>query len=124
MAAPVTESGLTFPMRGERVTVVSTDDGIVVRDRDGTEIGTVQLERMDGNILFIKRLCIEEARRGYGAGTETAQLLLAAAAETAPAVRAWAPPDLGLAVYFWIRMGLRPLHGEGPDGGIWFERAL
>jgi hypothetical protein len=41
-----------------------------------------------------------------------------------PSRALWAPPDLGLAVYFWSRMGLRPLNGPGPDGGIWFERVL
>ena len=118
------EAGLTFPMRGQRVSVVSTGKGIEVLDREGSRIGAVELVRMDGDTLFIKTLCIDESRRGYGAGTETAQLLLKAAAGNASMVRAWAPPDLGLAVYFWIRMGLQPLHGEGPDGGIWFERSL
>ena len=52
----------------------------------------------------------------------TFSLFLAAAAPAYAEIKAWAPPDLGLAVYFWVRMGLSPLHGEGPDGGIWFER--
>ena len=46
-------------------------------------------------------------------------LLLTAACDNAgvPLLRAWAPPHLGLSVYFWIRMGFSPLHGEGPEGG-------
>lgn len=120
----MTEAGLKFPMRGERVSLVSTADGLQVLDSDGKQIGTLKLERTDDDVLFVKSLCIDKARRGYGAGTEAAQLILAAAAGTMSIVRAWAPPNLGLAVYFWIRMGLHPLHGEGPDGGIWFERTL
>ena len=85
---------------------------------------TVQLEWPTARELIIRTLCIDSARRGYGAGTEAAQMLLEAARGKADTVRAWAPPDLGLAVYFWIRMGLQPLHGEGPEGGIWFERTL
>jgi GNAT superfamily N-acetyltransferase len=79
----------------------------------------------EGDRLFIAELCIQPACRGYGLGTETARLVREAA-EAGPwrVLRAWAPPDLGLAVYFWCRMGLRPLHGEGPDGGIWFERTV
>ena len=73
--------------------------------------------------LMIRSLCIDEPHRSYGAGSE-AVLLFNRACDAAgvPLVRTWAPPDGGLAVYFWIRMGYRPLHGEGPEGGLWFER--
>jgi len=110
-----------FPLAGERVTVVRGAQGIVIEDRDGTPIGTVELEHAGEGEVFIKSVCIEESKRGYGAGTEATRLLLEAAAEAGTVVRAWAPPDLGLAVYFWIRMGLRPLHSAGPNGGILFE---
>ena len=77
-----------------------------------------------GGAPVIERLCIDEGARGYGAGSEAAALLLDALARRHAVARAWAPPDRGLAVYFWIRMGFRPLAGEGPHGGLWFERAL
>jgi hypothetical protein len=117
-------NAIAFPLAGERVSIVEGDTGIEVRDGTGAPIGSVILE-YEGNSVFIRALCIEEERRGYGAGSEGAQLLIAAAtAAGVETVSAWAPPNLGLAVYFWIRMGLRPKHGEGPDGGIRFERAL
>jgi hypothetical protein len=75
--------------------------------------------------LVVESLCIDEALRGYGRGSDAARMLTSmAAARGWRRLRAWAPPDRGLAVYFWVRMGLRPLFGDGPDGGIWFEREL
>ncbi len=98
--------------------------GRVLRMADGVAAGRVEL-RAAGDELFIARLEVDPAFRGYGLGSESARLLRQRA-ETGHwrTLRAWAPPHLGLSVYFWNRMGLRPLHGEGPDGGIWFERVL
>lgn len=97
---------------------------LVVSLGDGQAAGTISLEAgSEPQVLLIHRLCIDEGRRGYGAGSEAARLLLrAAVASGYSTVRAWAPGARGLALYFWVRMGLRPLHGEGPDGGIWLER--
>jgi hypothetical protein len=68
---------------------------------------------------------VEPAARGYGLGSEAAGLLRDAAARAGFAtLRARSHPDLGLSVYFWTRMGLHPLVGPGPEGGIWFEREL
>lgn len=80
---------------------------------------------VEDDSLVIDALCINETERGYGLGSESARLLIAAAATGAwSRVRAPAPPDRGLAVYFWSRMGLHPRFGERPAGGIWFEREL
>ncbi len=116
---------LTLPMRGERIRLEERNGEVaVVGQVEGDTVGQVVLEEQ-GEALFVRSLCIDEARRGYGLGSETARLLRRAAAEAGwGMLRAWAPPDRGLAVYFWCRMGFRPLHGEGPDGGIWFERRL
>ncbi|MDZ7726708.1 MAG: hypothetical protein U5Q44_00135 [Dehalococcoidia bacterium] len=80
----------------------------------------------DGS-LNVASLCVDKERRGYRLpGSEAARLLVDAAADAGYHARitAWAPPDNGLAVYFWYRMGLRALHGEGPNGGLRFERTL
>lgn len=97
----------------------------VRRLADGKDVGSAEVEANEGGELTILGLCIAEADRSYGAGSEAAWLLVRAA-EMAGYVRlrAWAHPTLGLSVYFWIRMGFRPRHGEGPEGGIWFERRL
>lgn len=114
---------LALPFVGERFRIER--DGVslgVIRLSDGSRVGTMELEpRSDG--LFVKSLCIDPEHRGYGAGSEAATLLNRLCDEAdVSVVTAWAAPNLGLSVYFWIRMGFRPLHGEGPEGGIWFER--
>lgn len=96
----------------------------ILRSRDGLSLGTVELEG-SGTTLTVTSLCIDPSHRGFGAGSEAAALVREGAAEAGwEVMRAWAPPTAGLAVYFWLRMGLRPLHGEGPQGGLWFERRL
>ena len=111
--------------RGERFDLVPAGPAslTVRRLADGEAVGTAEVEADDGRGLTIHGLCIDEAYRSYGAGSEAAWLLVRAA-ETAgfARLRAWAHPSLGLSVYFWIRMGFSPRHGEGPEGGIWFER--
>ncbi len=92
------------------------------RGRRGV-IGEVAVD-LSGETPFIERLCIDEEARGYGAGSGAATALLRTLARRYDVVRAWAPPDRGLAVYFWVRMGFRPVPGEGPDGGLWFEQVL
>ena len=114
---------LVLPQKGERFSLERGADGAsVIRLSDGIAVGKLQLEVGD-QALLVRALCIEEPFRSYGAGSEAALLLNRACdAAGVPLVRTWAPPDRGLAVYFWIRMGYRPLHGEGPEGGLWFER--
>lgn len=114
---------LPLPITGERFQLERAGGYVsVVRLVDGASVGRLELEpHPDG--LFVKALCIDDEHRSYGAGSEAALLLnRLCEASGVPAVRAWAAPNLGLSVYFWIRMGFHPLHGEGPDGGIWFER--
>ncbi|OAI41030.1 hypothetical protein AYO38_04730 [bacterium SCGC AG-212-C10] len=104
----------------------AAEDGAleIARLSDNAAVGVVELEpRPDG--VFVRRLEVAPEHRGYGAGSEAANLLReAAAAGGARVLRAWAAPNLGLSVYFWSRMGLRPLFGDGPNGGIAFERRL
>lgn len=114
---------LALPAEGARFRLERGSSGVaVIRLTDGVAVGRMQLETRDGG-LFVRSLCIDAEHRGYGAGSEAATLLNRLCDEAkVPAVKAWAAPNLGLSVYFWIRMGFRPLHGEGPEGGIWFER--
>ena len=122
----VTLPQLGLPLQGSRIRIEKTNRtcASVVRLADELIVGSFELE-VEGSTLTIRSLCIEPPYRSYGAGSEAAQLLIAAA-ETAgfTHARAWAHPKLGLSAYFWGRMGLRPLHGEGPEGGIWYERLV
>lgn len=97
----------------------------VLRMLDGTTLGRLTLEE-SGNALFVRSICVDLPHRGFGAGSGAATLLREAAESAAKWrwLRAWAPPHAGLAVYFWMRMGLRPVAGEGPEGGLLLEREL
>lgn len=122
MAAPIVTE--FFPASGERVSLVPRDGHLVI-ESDEEAIGKVELEAV-GDVLTVSSLCIEANRRGYGAGTDATRILVRAARESGRfrLVRTAAPPDRGLAVYFWSRMGFRAIAGEGPDGGLWFELRL
>jgi len=116
--------GLALPVLGERFRLEEASWGelAVVRIADSLPVGKIELETAREGVV-VRSLCIDEAYRSYGAGSEAALLLNhACGAANVPVVHSWAPPDRGLAVYFWIRMGYRPIHGEGRSGGIWFER--
>ena len=124
MARSVSLPELPFPAVGERFRLEPGSDGhlSVVRNVDRRRVGSMALEAATEG-LIVRSLCIEVEHRGYGAGSEAVLLFNEACrAAGVKLVRTWAPPDRGLAVYFWIRMGYRPLGGEGPMGGIWFER--
>ena len=117
---------LRVPLIGERALLEQREDGrlAIVRRADGVVAGHVLLERREA-ALFVRELVVDSAYRGYGLGSDTARLLREAASDAGFAVlRGWAPPHLGLAVYFWSRMGLHPVFGDGPGGGISFERVL
>ncbi len=108
-----------------RVRLEPTPTGFtIIRLSDETAVGAAIIE-YDAEGPWIASLCIDAPHRGYGAGSEAAWRLTRHYTDAGtPRLRAWAPPDVGLAVYFWSRMGFRPLHGPGPHGGIWFERSL
>ena len=111
---------------GDRVKLVAEGAAAlgVVRLNDGARVGEIRLS-LEAGELVIDGLCVDAEHRSYGAGSEAAWLLVSAARSAGVALlRAWAYPNLGLSVYFWTRMGFSPRHGEGPEGGIWFERAL
>jgi hypothetical protein len=113
--------------RGERFELVPAGPATLAVRRlvGGQDVGTLEVEADDTPGLTIHRLCIDEAHRSYGAGSEAGWLLVRAAEGAGyKRLRAWAHPSLGLSVYFWIRMGFSPRHGDGPEGGIWFERNL
>ena len=122
------ERPLPQRITGERVSLRRVEgEGMAryeVRRKGKREvIGEVAVD-LAGEVPFIERLCIEEGARGYGAGSGTATALLRSLGRRFPVVRTWAPPDQGLAVYFWVRMGFRPVPGEGPNAGLLFEQTL
>lgn len=118
---------LSTPLTGGRVRLVEGERPgslSIVRLSDGATVGRVEVE-VEGETLTVRELCIDPAERSFGCGSDAGRLLVHAAENAGFArITAWAPPDLGLSVYFWFRMGLHPLHGEGPADGILLERKL
>lgn len=131
MAATIKPSrSLPITLRGARVDLRAESFGqsqcryAIVRRSDGQRVGDLRMT-VEGTSVTITSLCIDPSVRGYGAGSDAARTLCAAAAAAGfERLRASAPGNFGLAVYFWIRHGFRPLFGLGPDEGIWFERRL
>ncbi len=129
MARPLTLSErLGLPLEGRRVRVEPANKAgtqlRIVRITTGEPVGRATIDGR-GLTLTITSVCVGESLRGFGAGSEAAGLLIrTAVAGSFEVVRAFAPANRGLAVYFWVRMGLHPLHGEGPEGGIWLERRV
>ncbi|MGH2610253.1 MAG: hypothetical protein ACRDHF_14320 [Tepidiformaceae bacterium] len=118
-------STLGSRLEGPRVCLEAAREGEyrIVRSADGVELGTLRMVDEDG-ALCVRELCIDEAHRGYGAGSGAAALVRKAWAADGrwQVLRAFAPQGAGLAVYYWMRMGLRPVPGEGPEGGLLLER--
>jgi ribosomal protein S18 acetylase RimI-like enzyme len=115
---------LALPVSGDRFRLEAGGDPghiKIVRIDNGVNVGRARIEA-DGDAVHIASLVVDEAYRRYGAGSEAAALLVdALVGGGAQQVTAWAPPDIGLAAYFWYRMGLHALHGPGPNGGILYE---
>ena len=117
---------LRLPVSGDRFRLeAGAESGHIdiVRIKDGVTVGQARVEvEADGDTAYIATLVVDEPYRRYGAGSESAGLLVdALISGGAGRVTALAPPDIGLAAYFWYRMGLHALHGPGPNGGILYE---
>lgn len=115
-----------FPA-GDRVAFAAGGPGAIalLRPSNGEEVGRLCYALPEPGILVIEALEVAPEFRGYGVGSEAAGLIVEGArSHGCTRVRALAPGRIGLSVYFWTRMGFRPLHGKAPAEGIWFERTL
>jgi ribosomal protein S18 acetylase RimI-like enzyme len=125
MARAVTGPGvLTLPAETQRHRISAGPDGSIeiTRLADEERVGTAYAS-VEEDVLALQCICIDAESRGYGAGTDAVRLLLSAATLGCRLATAYAPPDNGLAVYFWTRMGFRPRFGHDARG-LRFERAL
>jgi ribosomal protein S18 acetylase RimI-like enzyme len=79
------------------------------------EIGFVEFGVRDG-WLDVRWIELAVEHRRWGLGAEAVRLLEVEAGQKweASTVRAHVPRDVGLALYFWLRLGYRP---EGDAGG-------
>jgi GNAT superfamily N-acetyltransferase len=127
VARNLTARGLGLPIATERFRLEHGAAGSVAVFRTSDEqcVGEARVKRR-GATLVIESVCIDASERGFGAGSESVVLLAQAArAAGCSAMESWAPASLGLAVYFWMRMGFRPRFGRAAAGdGVEFEREL
>ena len=95
----------------------------IVSKKNDSKLGNIFVKFENGTPI-ISSICVADPDRGYGIGTDTILLFLSKLAQSYENVKAFAPPELGLAAFFWVRMGFRPCFGKAPAGGLWFERNL
>jgi GNAT superfamily N-acetyltransferase len=136
-AMPWLEAALSPEYQLEDLTTaISQHDGVLISDADGAPIGAAAVFRDrpgpgDATIAF---LTVEPDRRFRGLGGE-AGIALERHLRALGHLRVYAPvPEArGLAVYFWLRLGFRPLPAaESPKAplglthdskpGIWMLR--
>ncbi len=97
----------------------------IIDNETGTVIGRVVVAAGPGDLIEIESLSIDEPHRGRGAGSEAFRLLLSSLGGGQwRTLRASAPAGMGLAAYFWMRMGFRPLFGAREERRLVFERRL
>ncbi|MDO8615758.1 MAG: GNAT family N-acetyltransferase [Dehalococcoidia bacterium] len=91
---------------------------VVAITRAGTAepIGAIGFT-IEAGTLTVRRMEVAPALRGRGYGSEAVRLLESEAVRGHGVTRfeAPAPQSLGLALYFWLRLGYRPASADGPE---------
>jgi hypothetical protein len=117
-------------------TALKTATGVLIADAAGAPIGlaVVQAAGLPPGCASVPLITIEPSRRFRGLGGEAGVALQRhLRASGFEKVYAPVPDGRGLAVYFWLRLGFRPLttpHSPGPllgltgesRAGIWMLR--
>ncbi len=115
---------LGLPLRGRLVVLEEGGSVGVALTQAGQVVGRLRVTSR-GGWLAVPSLCVEPGMRGHGLGSEALDLRMQAAAGAGyRGLMGWAPAGGGLAVYFWLRCGLRPTLGHRSSQGLWFERRL
>jgi GNAT superfamily N-acetyltransferase len=116
---------------------LETAYGALFEDEDGAAVGlaVVLLDTPEPSSAAVPFIGVDPARRFRGLGGEAGLVLERHLRERLGVQKVYAPvPDgHGLAVYFWLRLGYRPLSSAGAPGpllglsadpkpGIWMLR--
>jgi hypothetical protein len=97
--------------------------------RDGSRIGLIAHRMLSDTAAIIELVATPAALARRGAGMQAAALLEASLRKRGVrTIYAPAPEVHGIAMYFWIRLGYRPLmRGEWPEvreGTVWLRREI
>ncbi len=122
---------------GDLQHAIETHPGVLISDLDANPVGiaVVQLDTPEPGAVSVPFLAIDPGRRFRGLGGEAGLAMERHIRSRLGTTRLYAPiPDgRGLAVYFWLRLGYRPLvryESPGPlvgltslgPAGIWMLR--
>ena len=127
---PATAAAAGYPGDAETLIAPRTGHETRIIERDGAVAGVIcwrQERRSSDAIIELVATPPEHARRGSGL---RAAALIEGVLRDADVRRIYAPASAahGISVYFWIRLGYRPLlRGEWPcavDGVAWLVRDL
>jgi hypothetical protein len=82
---------------------------VLITDADGQEIGHIEAA-VDGRRLDVRWVEVEVGRRRWGLGMDAVRLLEEEVSRRwkVGEVRAVVPVEVGLGLYFWLRLGYRP----------------
>ena len=88
----------------------------IVEREAGSVVGLLEFECLDSESMGVTFLAMEASRRGWGLGSEAVRLLEEELLGNGMARRLQADIDVrnGLGIYFWLRIGYRPM---GVGGG-------
>jgi len=104
---------------------MAATEGLLISDSDGAKIGValVQRDAPSKGSASVPFIAIDRERRFRGLGGEAGLALDAyLRSQGVEKVYASVPDGRGLAVYFWLRLGLRPLlQGESPGAVLGFD---
>ena len=121
---PLTEGDRDTMMSRLKETPVDADDSLLaITSREGGSIYGLLAYRLgypEEGWLSVETIAVEPRLRGQGYDAEAVRLLEGEALERGLASRFWAPVRLddGLGLYFWLRLGYRPVAaGENPWPG-------
>jgi GNAT superfamily N-acetyltransferase len=97
---------------------------------DGRVVGLAHVHRTNEALLY-SALTVRADGRNLGYGQEMVIALEAAYGQGCAVAAAAVPRTNGLAVYFWLRAGYRPVHGRAfrhltmlTPGPLWMLREL
>lgn len=114
----------------EALAAAIATEGVLVADEGGA-VGLVSYDAAGpGREAHIRLLAVDPERRRLGFGGRAALALERRLRPSADQVCALVPARLGLALYFWLRLGYRPLtHAERPPPAqagpsLWMVRSL
>ncbi len=103
-------------LSGQRVELrLDEHAATILRLPEREQIGEIRYRVDEGRLVF-EQMEVTPALRGLGLGSEAVRLLEDWSGRRGTLrCEALVPKSLGLALYFWLRLGYRPAHAADPE---------